>query len=494
MSFSRQNLLDLALDIAGSLARHDNLSLADEAAGIGRKLSNGTGASVAVSGGVTTVSGVSGMSASSVGSFLKLSNGNDGYGPLLITGYVSATSVTVSDPTPSLSDGWTGLAWSKHNAYSAEDDINYARTDRAAIKGVSYDAAIPTHTNPKGETVTMNLASLAGKTIDAKGFILPRMVLGQSISDGATTHTLTHANPLVFKHSDSSNGGDRTGVPTVENNDGYQACFVEILNSATENEFVSSDGYKVFGVTMQDGESSGTVKVAFKKVAFGAELDTAQDYAWEGNANVMMSYGYYQVISDMDEDAFRKVQVLGLASDGDLRADIDALQSAVGMNDGDTNIASHLTNTGNNFAFQELTGTATVVDALNELNEQLGDFTFGNQTQFILDTNTVAENLKALADAVVAAQIVRIVKRITQATGDIPAGTPFSVRNGAHSTITYTNDGTGDNLWVFTRGLLRSPGDIAEGNDYTESSDHEVTFHMTLRVGDHVNFFLRNHN
>lgn len=489
MSFSRQNLLDLALDIAGSLARHDNLSLADEAAGIGRKLSNGTGASVAVSGGVTTVSGVSGMSASSVGSFLKLSNGNDGYGPLLITGYVSATSVTVSDPTPSLSDGWTGLAWSMHNAYSAEDDINYARTDRAAIKGVSYDAAIPTHTNPKGETVTMNLASIAGKTIDAKGFILPRMILNQSVAAADTKKTLTDANPLQFKHSDNS--ADRTGVPTGDfNGDGYQACFVEILDSATENEIVSSDGKKVFGVTMKGTNSSGSVDVVFKKVAFGADLSTAVDYTWEAGkpTNVMMSYGYYQVIEDMDEDAFRKVQVLGLASDGDLRADIDALQSAVGMNDGDTNIGSHLDTDGTNFAFSTISGSATVVDALNELNSQLGDFTFTN-TQFISDGYTVAENLEALADAVVASQIIRVIKRLT---ADVNAGVALEI-DGVHS-YEVDNTGNGNNLWVFSRGLLRSPGDIADGNDYSESSTTEVTFHMTLRAGDHVNFFLRNHN
>jgi hypothetical protein len=202
----------------------------------------------------------------------------------------------------------------------------------------------------------------------------------------------------------------------------------------------------------------------------------------------MMSYGYYQVIEDMDEDAFRKVQVLGLASDGDLRADIDALQAAVGMNDGDTSIGSHLDTAGTNFAFSTISGTATVVDALNELNSQLGDFTFSN-TQFISDGYTVAENLKALADAVVASQIVRIIKRLES---DITAGTAVAVDPA--NVLSYQNDGSGNNLWVFTRGLLRSPGDIADGNDYSESSDTEVTFHMTLRAGDHINFFLRNHN
>jgi len=494
MSFTRKNLLDLALDIAGSLVRDDEMIIADENLGIGRQLRVGSGASVAVSGGVVTISGLNTMSGHQPGEFLKVYNGNglfnDGYGPFMITAINSGSEVVVSDPNADLSNGWSSLDWTVHQAYSAEDDLNYARTDRKAIKGTTnYYDPIPTHTNPKGEVLTLSLANLAGKTIDAKGFVLPRMILNRSVAANDTSHTLTDANPAQFKHSDNSD--DRTGVPTMDfNSDGYQACFVEILDSETENEIVSSDGKKVFGVTVAGANSSGSVDVVFKKVAFGADLSTSVDYTWEAGkpTNVMMSYGYYQVIEEMDEDAFRKVQVLGLASDGDLRADINDLQSAIGMNDGDTNIGGHLDTTGTNFAFSTISGTATVVDALNELNSQLGDFTFTN-TQFISDGYTVAENLEALADAVVASQIIRVINRLS---ADVTAGTALEI-DGIHDYVV-DNTGNGNNLWVFTRGLLRSPGAITEGNDYLESSTTEVTFHMTLRAGDHVNFFLRNHN
>ena len=56
--------------------------------------------------------------------------------------------------------------WTERNPYSLQDDLNYERTDRAAIKGVGYDAPIPTYQRPTavGTNVPANLSNIATKT------------------------------------------------------------------------------------------------------------------------------------------------------------------------------------------------------------------------------------------------------------------------------------------------------------------------------------------
>lgn len=75
MGFPRQNALDQALDIAGSFTQTQTLNEADEPAGYGAPIAGQTGAAASVTAfgaGVSTITGLTGMTAQSVGRFLTM--------------------------------------------------------------------------------------------------------------------------------------------------------------------------------------------------------------------------------------------------------------------------------------------------------------------------------------------------------------------------------------------------------------------------------------
>ena len=57
--------------------------------------------------------------------------------------------------------------------------------------------------------------------------------------------------------------------------------------------------------------------------------------------------------------------------------------------------------------------------------------------------------------------------------------------------LTYTLDATdnGANLWVYWRGVLRDPGEVANGDDYDETSTTQITPFYGISAADHINYF-----
>jgi hypothetical protein len=144
------NLLDQALDIAGTLFQTDSLIIGDESEMLGREISGQSGILASITGTAPnmTLTGLSGLTAESIGKFVTISGaasaGNNG--TFLITQYLSATSAVILNVSGVGGDANNGsIVWVERYPWSAEDDHNYHRTDRAAIKGVAYDAGIPTY-------------------------------------------------------------------------------------------------------------------------------------------------------------------------------------------------------------------------------------------------------------------------------------------------------------------------------------------------------------
>jgi hypothetical protein len=494
----RSNAIDQFLDIAGSLFQTAGLTLADEPNQLGSSITGQTGAAATVASvatGIATITGLTGMTADSVGHFLQISGaatvGNNG--TFLITSYVSATSVTIANVAAAAPDANDGaLAWEERNAYSLQDDLNFARTDRQAIKGVAYSAAIPTFERPTaiGTAVPANLANLAGKTTDAQGFVFNRAIRAQTVAATDTLITITSAGNL--RHSDAVN---KTGVPCFDVAPyvgDSNACYVMITDPVNSGELTAvggaADGYVIFGLTQAGSSTSpNSVEVKFKAVQHGHNLADAIDYTWDASqpTTVDLTYGYFLPLDQADENSFRRLQVLGIESDADLRQDVDQLQEVVGTTDGSLSLATFLTNTVNYYPFGDLgTATPSVVNALNTLNQQIGDRTYTGS--ILTSGDTIVESLQLLADAIVGSNLTRVVERLA---ADIPA-------NSAHTlpgAMTYAADNTnnGSNLWVFTRGVLRDPGSVANGDDYQETSTTSITFFTRMRAGDHINYIKR---
>lgn len=421
MSNTRLNALDQALDIAGSLFQTSALTLADEGNGLGSPVTGqtGTGASITtVTGSNVTLTGVTGMSQSDVQKFISISGafnaGNNG--TFLIEAVNSSSSITYVNPTATANDSNNpNIIWTERNPYSLQDDLNYERTDRASIKGVGYDAAIPTYQRPTaiGTFVPANLANIAGKTTDAVAYCVNRAFFGVTINSGDTFETITATGHL--KHADAV---DQTGVPcfdaigTIFDGD-WNSCYVHIVDGYQGgSQFVvlsgAHEGEAIFGITMAGSSTSpDSVEVHFYSAPFQFNYATdATPYAWEsgqdGYANFL--YGYNERLDELDQNALRTIPTLGILVDAQLSGEINNIINTIGTFDGYDSLAGLLTNLGPDFPFNELNATPTVVDALNVLNQQIGDTTFtGNMngdTTLLVDGETVTFNLNILGQNV----------------------------------------------------------------------------------------------
>lgn len=493
-AYVRLNALDQALDIAGSLLQSDTRILSNEPDGYGAPISGQTGSAASittVAAGIATVTGLTGMTAQSVGRMLTISGAASASnnGTFLIVTFLSATDVEISNATAVASDANNGsIVWTERNPYSLEDDINYIRTDRRLIKGTTnwYDA-IPTYQRPTavGTNVPANLSNIAGKTLDAHAWVTNRVFRSDTVAASDTNTVITSVGNL--KHADAT---DRTGIPVFDGADAgnWNSTYVEIIDPDTENYLIAvggaADGYRIFGRAAAAATTSpDSVQIDFYAVPLGADISTAIAYTWDGYqpTTVDIYYPYRERADQLDENALRTTLINGLFAPG---SEDTTLRQVVGVPDGYTSLQDLLTNTGNFYPFSDLPdATPSVVEALNTLNEQIG---IRDYTGTILnDGETITQSLQNLADAIAGANFVRVIERLA---ADINANTAHTLPGGN----TYTPDGTfnGQNLVVYTRGLLRDPGPIVDNNDYAETSGTQVTFYSKLKSGDHINYFI----
>lgn len=501
-AYTRKNALDQALDIAGSLTQSDTLTLSGEADGYGSSISGQTGSAAnitTVASGVATVTGLTGMSASSIGRMLSLSGAASASnnGSFLIVAVNSATSVNVSNASAVANDANNGsIAWSERGVYTLEDDLNYTRTDRKLIKGTAnFYSSVPVYQRPSavGTNVPANLANIAGKTTDAKAMVINRKFQGATVAASDGYFLLTDTGNI--KHADATN---RTGVPIQDGADSGadEATYVEIINPATEAalEVLADPTKRVFGRTRAGSSTSpNSVEVEFRQVAKGGALSASTAYTWEAGqpTTVDMYYGYRQTLDNLSETALRTVLTNGIVGDADSAQDMADVRTALGIADNVTSLAGLLTNTTNFFAFSDLPdGTPSVVEAFNTLNTQIGDRNYTGSS--LTDGETLTQSLQALSDAIVvavnASGIIRIVERLG---ADVNPGSAHTIPGAATYAADAGGAGEGQNMWVFTRGILRDPGSVVNGDDYSETSSTSVTFHARQKAGDHINYIIQ---
>lgn len=497
-----KNLLDQALDIGGSLIHEDGRSLADEAASLGRPVTGQSGAAASITSiatGIVTITGLTGMTTASVGRFLVVGNGATpaNNGAFLIVEFVSATSVKYANASGVAPDANNpAISWQEREPYSLQDDINFTRTDRANIKGVAHTADIPTYERPTavGTLVPANLANVASKTTDAKSLVRNLKFEDQAVV--ATNTFVTLADTGNLPHADAV---DRTGIPIHDGADAgnHEATYVEIIDPATESALEvqavgPQEGWRIFGRTRAGSATEpDEVEVEFRCVEKGEDLSTSVAYTWEAGqpTTVDMFIGKRERLDNLSEVALRTILSSGMSSNADLSQDIKDIRETIDPNfsDGATSLNGLLTNLTNYFTFSDLPdATPSVVEALNTINEQVGNRTYAAPGSTLLnDGDTITNALQDLADAIQASNIVRLIERLA---ADVNAGTSHLIPGGQ----SYTLDGSdnGQNLWVYWRGVLRDPGPVVDYNDYEETDTTHITPYTKLKAGDHVNYFI----
>lgn len=495
------NVLDQQLDVGGSLTQTQTMIRTEEPSFLGARIAGqiGSAASITNSASLIVVSGLTGMSASSVGRFLTISGAANGgnNGTFLITVFNSATSVDVSNVS-GVTDGNNGaISWIERQSYSLEDDLNYNRTDHKLMKGTTnwYDD-LPSYykCNDQSTPIKISLSAINGFTTDAKAFVLTRKLENANalIGDGY----IFCSSPGNLPWADSVN---RLGVPL---NDGYdsgndEATYCEIIDPSTASglEVLSGPniGNRIYGRARAGthGVDPNSFEAELRSVPDGSPLSSSVAYAWEsGQPSIVdVFYPFRDCLAGMSETAFRTTLVNGIIADADLSNDIIDIRSLIGVGDDTTDLSGVLTNTGNFYAFSDLgTITPSVVTALNTLNTQIGNRSFSGSV--LTDGETVTQSLQALANAIGTGsgdgyQIFRVCERITGS--DILAGTPHVLPSGLSYTLDLTNSGR--YMWLYVRGLLLDPGSVVIG-DYEETDGQHITFYSRVKVGDRINYFI----
>lgn len=321
----RDTALDQALDIAGSRNKSQTYNLSQEPNSLGSPVPGQLGSSAILSSatyGLVTLNGLTGMSLNSVGRFITLSGaavpGNNG--TFLITSYISASSVNIINASGALDTNSGSISWVERLPYSLQDDLNYARTDRAAIKGTNYYDSVPTYVRPEATNVNIpaNLANIAGKTTDAKALVNNRKFENVFVALGSNFVTLTDAGNL--KHADAIN---TTGIPIWDGYDAgnWNSTYVEI-SSSLETELIAQgglpDGYRIFGrARAGSGVSPNSFEVEFRAVPLGGSIVNSIAYTWDGYqpSYIDVFYPYRETIASMDENALRVLLINGLVGD-----------------------------------------------------------------------------------------------------------------------------------------------------------------------------------
>jgi len=292
--FSRFNAIQQDLDVAGSATQSATRTLTDETGGLGAPQSGQTGSAASigtVSGGIAPITGLTGMTANSVGNWLTItgaaSAGNNG--TFLIVTFTSATAVSVANATGVSADANNGaISWTERAAYNLNDDLDFERTDRQAIKGVNYNQPIPTYQRATavGTNVPANLANIAGKTLDAYARSVNRGTFNWPVEVTLTDLYGTGA----FKHADAVNV---TGVPVYDAapfTGDWNSCYVNVTNAADGNELEVLTGPRVgetiFGVTYNGASTSpDNVEIRWYSAPNGANITTSSTaYSWEQGA------------------------------------------------------------------------------------------------------------------------------------------------------------------------------------------------------------------
>lgn len=499
-AFVRSNMLDQALDIAGSLTKNQSRTLTDENNGFGSTVVSGTVAvTSAVAAGIADITGLTGMTAASAGRFLTIAGDaqSANNGTYLIVEYVSATAVKISNSAAVVSTG-VGNTWTEHEPYSLADDLDCMRTDRKLMKGTSnwYDN-VPTYQRPDavGTLVPANLTNIASKTTDAKALIINKLV-ESSVSASSTFITITDTGNL--KHADAVN---KLGVPCFDaapDVGNHNSTYVEIINAATGQGLTvltagADFGKRIYGRTRAGSSvSPNSVEIEFRAVGQTAALSTSVAYTWEAGQPTLIElyYGERQRLDTMDEDALRTTLVHGMISDADSRRDINDLQSIVGSTDDTSSLAGLLTNTGNYFAFSALDPTPSVVESLNTLNYSIGDRVYSGVAVShvgLVSGEQIATSIQKLGTVLSQSQTNSYVERVG---ADILAGTPHTIPNS----LTYVIDPTYNSqyLTVIWRGLTRVCGPLTlAGSEYEETSTTSVTFYQRIKAGDVIRYIIK---
>jgi len=330
---TRPGTLDQSLDVGGSDNINSSKNLAEEPLKLGEPVSGQSGSAASITtldGTLATITGLSGITDDSVGRFITISGAASAVnnGTFFIREIVSASSLKYEYTSAVAPDANNGsISWVEREPYTLEDDLNFERTDRAQIKGTTYDADVPTYIRPDDTLtdVSANLSNIAGNTLDAKAWLESRYYEAAAVSIGNTYITVT--DPGNLQHATST---DITGVPIIDGYDSgnFVGCFAEIVDAEIDGYGDGATlkvlsgihaGERIFGITRAGASTSpNSVEIVFYSTSVADwSLSSISAYTWEAEQpnTINISYAYRQRLDLFDENAIRSTLLKGALSD-----------------------------------------------------------------------------------------------------------------------------------------------------------------------------------
>lgn len=336
----RDTSLNPELDVSGSTTKDSTKTLSDESNSLGDLIQSGSTATISsVSGSNITITGLSGLTNLSEGRFLRITNAinSQNNGEFLISSIISSSSCIIINSNITLPEANSGsLLWEERDPYTLTDDINFIRTDRANIKGTTYDANIPTYQRPDATTTNIpaNLSNISGKTTDAKALTYFKKTY-RNISSGNSFITLSITGELP--HASTI---DTTGIPLYDIADSLDSSLVILLDGYTNQQLTVQSGIHVneniIGFTRAGSSTSpNSVEIEFRSVALNAPLSSSTSYTWESSQStyVNICYSYRERIDLLDENAFKNIIASRLSSSTLTSTDHQTLRQLVHLAD-----------------------------------------------------------------------------------------------------------------------------------------------------------------
>ncbi len=321
----RDTSLNPELDIAGSTTKDSTKNLTDEANSLGDLIQSGSSATISsVSGSNITITGLASLTSLSQGRYLRFTNAanSQNNGEFLISSVLSASSCIVINPNVVLPEANSGsLQWEERDSYTLTDDINFIRTDRANIKGTSYDSAVPNYQRPDATStnVPTNLSNIAGKTTDAKVLTYFKS-LYKTVSISDTFITLTSSGQ--FPHASVL---DTTGIPVYDVADSLDSSLVNILDGYSNQQLTVQSGIHAGEIIIAftragSSTSPNSVEIEFRSLVPGNPLSSSVSYTWESSQSTYINvfYSYRERLDLLDENAFKNIVASRLSSSSGL--------------------------------------------------------------------------------------------------------------------------------------------------------------------------------
>jgi hypothetical protein len=440
--------------------------------------------------------------AGDVGSFLLLTfdgTATHGGGSTLyrISAFTDGNTVTLeglgADVTLAGTVSWTLLSDQKsiNSSQNHADSINTLGipiADAGAFDVANFEATFADIINPltnggiSDEADNRIFGRTFGAVKDPNGSAPDGVRFYVQLLTGANDGTATDKDLEIISGRSGTAASLTNGTTTVTGLTGMQSedvgRYLTIFGTAVDGNqrharitaFISASSVSVAGANFATDANDGSIRWQVSRHPGSFDFYTPQR----------------ERMDQMSETRGRGLLIGGIVSDAEIVQDILETRNAVGIADNVSDLSGLLTNTGNFFPFLNLPdANPSVVEALNTLNAQIGNRDFTGT--ILTDGQTITASLQALADAITASSITRVIERLV---ATVDANVAHTLPGGNSYTLDVTNNGL--NMDVYWRGILRDPGPASTAsNSYEETSTTQITPYEKIKSGDSINYMIR---